>query len=79
MDYRKIHHRARCRVKVALRHTYIVLHMRRVVRHLQDICVVHIRWNSVHGHLKLLVVKWLGLSVTVRVRVRVRARDREWT
>ena len=29
--------------------------------------------------LKLLVVKWLGLSVTVRVRVRVRAGDREWT
>ena len=76
---RKIHHRARCRVKVALHHTYIVLHMRRVVRHLQDICVVHIRWNSVHGHPKLLVVKWLGLSVTVRVRVRVRAGDREWT
>ena len=32
-----------------------------------------------HGHPKLLVVKWLGLSVTVRVRVRVRAGDREWT
>ena len=30
----------------------------------------------VHGHPKLLVVKWLGLNVTVKVRVWTR--DREW-
>ena len=29
-----------------------------------------------HGHPKLLVVKWLVLSVTVRVSIK--ARDREW-
>ena len=34
----------------------------------------NIRWNNVHCHLKLLVVKCLGLGVTVRVRVKVR----EW-
>ena len=31
---------ARCRVKVALRHTYIALRMRSVVRHLHDIYAV---------------------------------------
>ena len=67
---------ARCRVKVTLHHTYVVPHMHRVVWHIHDVCTVHIRQNSLHGHLKLLVVKWLGLSITVRVRVR--ARDREW-
>ena len=36
-------------------------------------CVIHIRRNSVHGHPKFFVVKWLGLSVTVSVR----ARDRD--
>ena len=61
----------RCRVKVALCHTYVVLCMRTVLQHLHD-GVIHIRRNSVHGHLKLLMVKWLGLSVTVRVRVRAR-------
>ena len=30
-------------VKVALRHTYIVLRMHSVVRHLLDICAVHVR------------------------------------
>ena len=49
--------------------------MRRVVQQIHDVCVVHIRRNSVHGHPKLLMVKWLGVSVTVRVRVRVRAMD----
>ena len=29
-----------------------------------------------HGHQKLLVVKWLGLSITVRIRVSTW--DREW-
>ena len=60
----------RCRVKVALCHTCIVLCMCTVVQHLHDIGVIHIRQNSVHGHPNL--VKWLGLSVTVRVRVRAR-------
>ena len=64
--------RARYWVKVALCHTYVVLPMCTVVRHMHDVCAIHIRRNSVHGHLKLLVEKWLGLSV----RVRVRARDR---
>ena len=64
----------RCRVKVALCHTYVVLCMRTVVQHLHDVGTIHIRRNSVHGHPNLLMVKWLGLSVTVRVRVR--ARDR---
>ena len=58
---------ARCRVKVALRHTYVVLRMHRVVRHIHDICAIHIRRNSVHGHLKLLMVKWLGFRVRVRL------------
>ena len=54
--------RARCRVKVALHHTYIALHMRSVVshhtyvalcvhsvvRHLYDVWAVHIRRRSVH-------------------------------
>ena len=48
--------------------------MHRVVQQIHDVCVVHIRRNSVHGHPKLLMVKWLGVSVTVRVRVRVRVR-----
>ena len=32
---------------------------------------IHISRNSVHGHPKLLMVEWLGLSVTVRVRNRL--------
>ena len=40
---------------------------------MHDIRVIQIRWNSVCVHPKLLVIKWLGLSVTVRVR----ARDKE--
>ena len=44
-----------------------------VVRHMHDICAIPIRQNGVHGLLKLLVVKWLGLSV----RVRVKGRDKE--
>ena len=47
---------ARCRVKVALRHTYVALRMRSVVRHLHDGWAVHIRWKSMHGRSKLLVV-----------------------
>ena len=47
---------ARCRVKVALHHTYIALCTGSVVQHLHDVCTVQIRWNSVHGCLKLLVV-----------------------
>ena len=43
--------------------------MRRLVRHMHDICAIHIRR-------KFLVVYWLGLSVTVRVRVR--PTDGEW-
>ena len=39
-------------------------------------CVIHIRWNCVHGLLKLLVVYWLGLSIAVRVRVKTR--NRAW-
>ena len=42
---------------------------------MHDVCAIHIRRNSVHGHLKLLVVKWLRLSVTVKVRVRARDRN----
>ena len=55
-------------------HTYVGLRMRKVVRLMHNIYAVHIRRNSVHCHSKLLLVKWLGLSVTVRVR----ARDGEW-
>ena len=40
--------------------------MRRVVWHMHDICMIHIRRNCVHGLPNLLVVKWLGLWVTVR-------------
>ena len=47
--------------------------MRRVVRLLHDIYMLHIEWNSVRSCPKLLVVKWLGLSVTVRVKVRAGA------
>ena len=32
---------------------------------MHDICVIQIRWNSVCGHLKLLVIKWLGLPILV--------------
>ena len=39
---------------------------------MHDIYAIHIRQNSVHVHLKLLVVIWLGLSVTVRVWARNR-------
>ena len=66
----------RCRVKVALRHTCVALHMRSVVWHLHDVCAIHVRLNSVHDCSKLVVVYWLGLSV--QVRVKVRARDRKW-
>jgi len=45
-----------CRVKVALHHSYIVLGMRKVVRDMHDVRTIHIRWNSVHGPPKLLVV-----------------------
>ena len=62
---------ARCMIKFALHHTYVVLHLHRVVWH--GVCAIHNRWNSVHSHYKLFVVKWLWLNVTVRVR----ARDRE--
>ena len=41
---------------------------------LRDIYMVHIRRNSVLSCPKLLVVKWLGLSVTVRVTDRAGAR-----
>ena len=71
MRLKLVNTNTRCRVKVTLRHTYVGLCMRRLVRHMYDVCTIHIRRNSVHGHLKLLLVKWLGLSVTVR------ARDRE--
>ena len=64
-DIREV--RARYGVKVALRHTYIVLRMRTVIWHMHDVCAIHIRRNSVHGHPNLLVVKWLGLSFTVRL------------
>ena len=65
-------HPAKCRVKSHLQHT-LVLYMHRVLQHMHDIRVIQIRWNSVRVHPKLLVIKWLGLSVTVRVR----ARDKE--
>ena len=45
-----------CRVKVALHHTYVALCMHSVVWHLYDGWAVHIRWKSVHGRSKLLVV-----------------------
>ena len=48
--------------------------MHRVVQYMHDICAVHIRQNYVHGHPKLLVVRWLGPSIAVRVRIR----NREW-
>ena len=54
-------------VKVALRHTSVVLYMHTVVWHMHDVCTILNRQNSVHGHLKLLVVKWFELNVTVRV------------
>ena len=51
--------------------------MQRVVRLLHNICPLHIRRNSVRSCPKLLVVKWLGLSVRARVRVRARARAKD--
>ena len=50
-------------VKVALHHTYVVLYMHTVVWHMHDVCTILIRWNSVHGHLKLLGVKWFELML----------------
>ena len=44
------------RVKVTLCHSYVALLMRSVVLYLHDVCAVHIRWKSVHGRSKLLVV-----------------------
>ena len=32
--------------------------MHTVVQHMHDICMILIRWNTLHGHLKLLVVIW---------------------
>ena len=37
-----------------------------------NVCVRHNKEKTVYGRPKLLMIKWLGLSVTVRVRVRVR-------
>ena len=34
--------RARCRVKVALRHSCVVVRMRTLVRHMHDVCAIHI-------------------------------------
>ena len=51
---RTIH--ARCRVKVALRHTYVALRMRSAVQHLYDDWAIHIRRKSMHGRSKLLGV-----------------------
>ena len=45
--------------------SYVVLRMRRVVWHMHDVCTIHIRQNSAHDHVKLLMFKWLALSVTV--------------
>ena len=47
-----------------------------VVRHMHDVCAIPIGQNGVHRLLKLLVVKWLGLSVTIRVRVKGRDKER---
>ena len=42
------------------------------VRARNNVCVRHNKEKTVYGRPKLLMIKWLGLSVTVRVRVRVR-------
>ena len=52
----------------------LVLCMHRTIQHMHDICVIHIRRNSVRSCLKLLVAKSVGLSAIVRVR----ARDRDF-
>ena len=36
--------------------SYVGMHMCGVVRYMDDVCVIHIRRNCVHGHPKLLVV-----------------------
>ena len=59
--------RARGRVKVALHHIYVALRMCRVVWHMHRVCMIHIRQPSADGRPRLLVVKWLGLSVTIRL------------
>ena len=66
-------------VKVALRHTCVVLRMRTLVWHMHDVCAIHI------SGIVCTVTRsssWcngkLGLSITVRVRVRVRAKDGKW-
>ena len=70
--------RARCRVKVALRHTRVVLRMRTLVRHMHNVCAIHISRIVCIVTRSSSWCKWLGLSITVRVRVRVRARDGKW-
>ena len=45
--------------------------MRRVVWYMHNICAIHIRPNCVHGHPKVLVVYWLGLSIAGSFRVRL--------
>ena len=42
--------------KTCIRHTYVVLRMRRLIWHLRDVSAIHIRRNCVHSHSKLLVV-----------------------
>ena len=54
----------RARTRLRTPKPYVPLRMRSVIRHLHDVCAVHIRRNGVRGHSNLLVVKWLGLSVT---------------
>ena len=70
---------ARCMVKVALRHTYIVLCMRRVVRHMHDVCTQYTLDGTECAWLSKVacgeIVRTVGLSVTVKVRVQ--AGDRE--
>lgn len=53
---------------------HVVLRMRSVVRHLHDVYAVHIRWTSMHGRSKLLIMVKM---VRVRAGVRVRARARK--
>ena len=51
--------------------SYVVLHMRSVVQHLHDICMVHISaWSFEVA---------CGLMVRLSAQVRVRARDRKWS
>ena len=59
------------RVKVALCHTF-TLCVHRMIQHMHDVCMVHIRLNSVHSP-KLLVAK--SFTAIVRVRARVRAKE----